>query len=72
MWSTTLDSLVPWTQSLDTLEVNMTADTRETIEIDIEQELLYQIMLLAHEQDITLNQMIERILREYIARLEIK
>lgn len=45
----------------------MTADTRETIEIDIEQELLYQIMLLAHERDITLNQMIEHILREYIA-----
>jgi predicted HicB family RNase H-like nuclease len=45
----------------------MTTDTRETIEIDIEQELLYQIMLLAHERDITLNQMIERILREYIA-----
>jgi predicted HicB family RNase H-like nuclease len=50
----------------------MTTDTRETVEIDIEQELLYQIMLLAHERDITLNQMIEHILREYIARLEIK
>ena len=50
----------------------MTADTRETVEIDIDQELLYQIMLLAHERDITLNQMIEHILREYIARLEIK
>jgi predicted HicB family RNase H-like nuclease len=45
----------------------MTTDTRETIEIDIEQELLYQIMLLAHKQDITLNQLIERVLREYIA-----
>lgn len=50
----------------------MTVDTRETVEIDIEQELLYQIMLLAHDRDITLNQMIEHILREYIARLEIK
>jgi predicted HicB family RNase H-like nuclease len=46
----------------------MTTDTREIVEIDIEQELLYQIMLLAHEQDITLNQMVERILREYISR----
>jgi len=50
----------------------MTTDTRETVEIEIEQELLYQIMLLAHEQDITLNQMIERVLREYIDRLDIK
>jgi len=47
----------------------MTTDTRETVEIDIEQELLYQSMMLAHEQDITLNQMIERILREYIATM---
>ena len=45
---------------------------RETVEIEIEQELLYQIMLLAHEQDITLNQMIERVLREYIDCLDIK
>ena len=50
----------------------MTVDTRETVEIDIDQELLYQIMLLAHEQDITLNQMMERILTEYIDRLDIK
>ena len=50
----------------------MTTDTRETIEIDIEQELLYQIMLLAHEQDITLNQLIENILREYIDRIAVK
>ena len=45
----------------------MNTDTRETVEIDIEQELLFQIMLLAHEQDITLNQLIGNILREYIA-----
>ena len=50
----------------------MTADTRETVEIDIDQELLYQIMLLAHERDITLNQMIEHILREYIGQLDIE
>jgi len=45
---------------------------RETIQVELDQELLYQIMLLAHEQDITLNQLIENILREYIDRIEIK
>jgi predicted HicB family RNase H-like nuclease len=45
---------------------------RETIQVELEQELLYQIMLLAHEQDITLNQLIENILREYIDRIAIK
>ena len=39
---------------------------RETIEVEIEEELLYQLMLLAHKQDITLNQLIENILREYL------
>jgi predicted HicB family RNase H-like nuclease len=45
---------------------------RETIQVELEQELLYQIMLLAHERDITLNQLIENILREYIDRIAVK
>jgi predicted HicB family RNase H-like nuclease len=44
----------------------MTPDNRVTIEIDLDQDLLYQLMLRAHEHDITLNQIIERILREYL------
>jgi predicted HicB family RNase H-like nuclease len=44
----------------------MTEDNRVTIEIDLDEDLLYQLMLKAHEYDITLNQMIEKILREYI------
>jgi predicted HicB family RNase H-like nuclease len=44
----------------------MTEDNRVTIELDLDQDLLYQLMLKAHEHDITLNQMIEKILREYI------
>ena len=46
----------------------MTEDNRVTIEIDLDEDLLYQLMLKAHEHDITLNQMIERILREYLDR----
>ena len=44
----------------------MTQDNRVTIEIDLDEDLLYQLMLKAHENDITLNQMIEKILREYL------
>lgn len=44
----------------------MTTDNRVIMKIDLEQDLLFQLMLLAHEQDITLNQLVERILREYI------
>jgi predicted HicB family RNase H-like nuclease len=43
-------------------------DNRVTIEIDLDEDLLYQLMLKAHEHDITLNQMIEKILREHLDR----
>jgi predicted HicB family RNase H-like nuclease len=48
----------------------MTTDNRVTIQIDLEQDLWYQLMLRAHEQDITLNQLVEQILREYIDQHE--
>ena len=41
-----------------------------TITIDLPDEILFQLMLLAHERDITLNKLIESILREYIDRIE--
>lgn len=36
------------------------------ISLDLDDELLFQLMLLAHEQDITLNQLINQILKEYL------
>lgn len=50
----------------------MSKDNRVTIEIDLEDELLFKLMLMAHEQDITLNALIENILREFIAFEEAK
>jgi predicted HicB family RNase H-like nuclease len=44
----------------------MTQDNRVIIGLELEQDLLYQLMLRAHEQDITLNQLVENILREYL------
>jgi len=44
----------------------MTPDNRVTIGLDLDEDLLYQLMLMAHEQDITLNQLVEKILREYL------
>lgn len=40
--------------------------TKETIEIKLPKKLLYKLMMMAHEQDITLNQLIENILMETI------
>lgn len=48
----------------------MKKDKRVSIEVNLEEEVLYQVMLLAHERDITLNQCVEQILKLEIERLE--
>jgi predicted HicB family RNase H-like nuclease len=35
---------------------------KETVEIRLPKKLLYKLMMMAHEQDITLNQLIENVL----------
>jgi len=41
-------------------------DTRVSIPLELEDDLLFELMKKAHEEDITLNQMVERLLREVI------
>jgi hypothetical protein len=41
-------------------------DNRVTMEIDLEDDLLFKLMLEAHHQDITLNKLIEKILRQFV------
>ena len=45
-------------------------DNRAEVELDLPEDALFQLMLMAHQHDITLNQMVERILREEMARLD--
>lgn len=45
-------------------------DTRVQVELDLEDEILYNLMKLAHEQDITLNKLFENILIEEIDRIK--
>lgn len=42
----------------------------QSVPLDLEKEELYELMLMAHERDITLNQLVENLLREVIDRLE--
>ena len=39
---------------------------KETIELRLDRKELYLLMLAAHKRDITLNQLIEELLRQYI------
>jgi hypothetical protein len=45
-------------------------DTRVDVPINVDRETLFGLMTMAHEQDITLNQLIENIIRQEIDRLE--
>jgi hypothetical protein len=41
-------------------------DNRVEVELELDEDLQFQLMCMAHERDITLNQLIENILREFI------
>ena len=42
------------------------SDGKVDVVLDLEHDLLYELMLMAHERDITLNQLVEEILRVFI------
>ena len=42
----------------------------EEMQIDLDNDVLFKLMLMAHEQDITLNQLIENVLREELTKIE--
>jgi len=39
---------------------------KSTVELNLDKEVLYELMLMAHERDITLNQLVEDVLRTFI------
>lgn len=39
---------------------------RVTVEVELDDHEWYELMKMAHERDITLNQLVEQILREFI------
>ena len=41
-------------------------DTRVSVPLELEDDLMFELMKKAHEEDITLNQMVEQVLREVI------
>lgn len=45
-------------------------DTKIQINLDLSESELFQLFLIAHERDITLNQLVENLLRDEIRRLQ--
>lgn len=58
------------TDNADDLVTEVDLDGREEIELRLEREELYNLMLMAHQRDITLNQLVENILEERIRELD--
>ena len=52
-----------WIQKALAIRAGEDYDTRVSIPLDLDKESLFSLMQMAHERDITLNQMIEEILR---------
>ncbi len=50
------------------IKAGETYDTRVSVPLELEDDLMFELMKKAHERDITLNQMVEEILREVIVR----
>jgi predicted DNA-binding ribbon-helix-helix protein len=40
-------------------------DGRSSVEVELDREEWYQLMMLAHERDITLNQLVENFIQEH-------
>jgi antitoxin component of MazEF toxin-antitoxin module len=57
-------------RELENGNIEITFSKMETVEIDISPHMLFQATMLAHEQNITLNQLITNIIREEINKYE--
>ena len=49
----------------------MTNDNRVEFELDLEEDVIFQLAMEAHKRDITLNNMIEIILRELLEKYKV-
>jgi hypothetical protein len=66
---TDLEVTEDWISKARAIVKGQEYDTRIQVPINLPDEEMLQLFLMAHERDITLNQMVEEILREQIDRL---
>ena len=65
-----LDVDQDWLEKAQAIVAGKDYDARVQMPLDLDNELLFDLMKRAHEQDITLNQMIEQVLRAAIEQHE--
>ena len=59
-----------WIQKALAVEAGEIYDTRVSVPLVLDRDQMYDLMTMAHERDMTLNELVEFILREEIKRIE--
>jgi hypothetical protein len=59
-----------WIQKAMAVEAEEDYDTRVSVPLTLDKDQMHDLMVMAHEQDITLNQLVESVLRQEIERIE--
>ncbi len=65
-----LETEEDYIQKAQAIEAGEDYDTRVQIPLTLDREQMFDLMAMAHERDITLNEMVEVVLRQEIKRLE--
>lgn len=60
---TDLESDDDWIQKALAIVAGETYDTRIMVPLELDRDQLHELMLLAHQQDLTLNQLVEKVVR---------
>lgn len=63
---TDLETVEDWVEKAQAIIAGATYDTRVQIPLDLPDDVMFQMMKMAHERDLTLNEFAEDMLRAYI------
>jgi hypothetical protein len=63
---TDLEDEADWLEKANAIVAGQDYDTRVSIPLDLGEEELFRLMSMAHEQDITLNQLVEKIIQQVV------
>jgi hypothetical protein len=67
---TDLEVLDDFFEKLEAISQGREYDTRVSVPVDLDNDILFDLMMRAHKQDITFNQMVENVLRSAIADIK--
>ena len=63
---TDLEDEADWLEKANAIVAGREYDARVSIPLDLGEEELFRLMSMAHEQDITLNQLVEKIIQQVV------